>query len=432
MNFLRILLFALTLFGLFSCDKAQNPVDPEPRFEVFVKNDFYEIQAKYALFLSNEAGDLVAFRWIPNEDTAHIQVLNSRPNDIFDCTILKVTTLEAPGSGVKDTTLTLTTYTNLASGQKINLRDLYFHQVTNLSFTLAGFTTLDSIVVPDGVTLSRPQANNNYYGEYLVNNTGQCWIRILVNGEHFWRFLVFKNVGEILNANIIDASLLLSNFSPPRPLEFPFVTNWQYRLDGVVDSSLLKFFPLSEEPRAPGGFVAAYNSVDVFEPVNNDLFDPNRPYIELFRLQSNGPAGVADGYNYLSDNFYTDVPATLPEPAFDLSPTILANNRAVAVICTGDFDLLAFARSRTGSLNINWEVVTKPANGTVLYNLPDVPAALSNLYPALGNYDFNTQVRARAENYERLNYEQVVGKKLENADPLWQARGGYLGREESF
>jgi len=41
-------------------------------------------------------------------------------------------------------------------------------------------------------------------------------------------------------------------------------------------------------------------------------------------------------------------------------------------------------------------------------------------------------VRARAENYERLNYDQIVRKRLDNADPLWQARGGYLGREENF
>src|SRR5215210_2958950 len=113
MNLLRTALFALALFAIFSCDKAKAPVDPDPVYEVFVKNDYFEIQARYALFLSNADGETVAFRWLPSEDTAHVQVPGSRPEDRFDCTILKVITLEAPGSGVKDTSLTLTTYTNL-------------------------------------------------------------------------------------------------------------------------------------------------------------------------------------------------------------------------------------------------------------------------------------------------------------------------------
>ncbi|MDO8366091.1 MAG: hypothetical protein Q7T20_04775 [Saprospiraceae bacterium] len=432
MNILRAALPAFALFVLFSCDKAKTPVDPDPVFEIRVKNDHFEIQAKYALFLSNADGETVAFRWLPSEDTAQIQVPGSNPNDRFDCTILKLTTLEAPGSGVKDTTLALTTYTNLSSGQQINLRDLFFKQATMLKFTLTGFTSLDSVVVSDALTFSRPHANNNYYGEYLVNNTGSFWMRVLVNGEPFWRFLIFNNAGETLDASTINVMQLLNIFSPPRNLGFPFVSTWNYKLDGVMDTSNYKFFPLSDYIRAPGGTVPVYNSQQVFEPVNNDVFDPNRPYIDLFRLQTFGPAGVADGYTYISDNFYPAVPPSLSEPAFDLTSTILANNRSVAVTCIGDFDLLAFSRTRTGTPNIQWEVITKPANGIVLYTLPDVPNALGDLYPSLKNYDFNTQVRARAEKYERLNYEEIVRKRLENTDPLWQARGGYLGREESF
>lgn len=432
MNIFRVAIFSMSLFMVFSCNKAKAPVDPDPVFELVVQNDYFEVQAKYAVFLSNADGETVAFRWLPSEDTAHIQAPGSSPNDLFDCTILKVTTLEAPGSGIKDTSLVLTTYTGLSSGKRINLRDLYFHQVTNLKFSLTGFTSLDSVVVSDAFTISRPHANNNYYGEYLVNNTGRFWIRVLVNGEPFWRFLVFSNAGAVLDASVIDVGLMLSNFSPPRNLGFPFVSTWLYKLDGVVDTAKYQFFPLGDYLRAPGGSVPVFNSVKVFEPVNNDVFEPNRPYIDLFRLQTVGPAGSADGYAYLSDNFYATVPGVLPEPSFDLQATTLANNRAVAVTCIGDFDLLAFARTRTGTPNIEWEVNTKPANGIVLYILPEVPEALGAQYPQLKNYDFNTQVRARAEKYERLNYEQIVQKKLENADPLWQARGGYLGREEHF
>lgn len=432
MNILRSAIFALAIFSLFSCNKAKSPVDPDPVFEVLVKNDYFEIQAKYAIFLSNDEGDVVAFRWLPSEDTALVQVPGSNPNERFDCTILKVTTLEAPGSGIKDTSLTLTTYTQLGSGEHINLRDLFFKQVTKLSFTLTGFTTLDSVVVSDALTFSRPHANNNYYGEYLVNNTGSFWMRVLVNGEPFWRFLIFNDAGEIVDASTINVMQLLHILAPPLNLGLPFVTTWDYKLDGVMDTSRLKFFPLSDYIRAPGGAVPVYNSQKVFEPVNNDLFDPNRPYTDLFRLQTNGPSGLADGYTYISDNFYPAVPSSLPEPTFDLTATTLANNRAVAVTCIGNFDLLAFSRNRTGTPNIQWEVITQPANGIVLYVLPDVPEALGDRYPTLKNYDFNTQVRARAEKYERLNYDQIVRHRLYNADPLWQARGGYLGREESF
>lgn len=432
MNILRSALFTIALFSIFSCDKASPPVEPDPVFEVFVQNDFFEIQAKYAIFLSNEDGEMLAFRWLPGEDTAQIQIPGSKPSDRFDCTILKVKTVEDNGTGVTDTTLTLTTYTQLASGQNINLRDLFFHQVTTLKFTLTGFTSLDSIVVSDALALSRPQANNNYYGEYLVNNTGRCWMRVLINGEHFWRFLTFSDAGAVLDAHTIDASQMLLILAPPRPIEFPFVTTWQYKLDGVVDTSQMEFFPLSQHHRAPGGSVIVYNSDQVFEPVNNDVFEPNRPYIDLFRLQTSGQTGTTSGYTYQSDNFYPAVPASLPEPPFDLEPTTLANNRAVAVHCVGDFDLLAFARTRAGTPNINWEVITKPKNGIVLYRLPDVPKALGDLYPALKNYDFNTSVRARAEHYERMSYDEVVRHRLVNADPLWKARGGYLGKEKNF
>jgi hypothetical protein len=432
MNNLRIALLAMAIFAVFSCEKAAPEKDPDPVFELFVQNDYFEIQAKYALFLSNEDGETVAFRWLNGEDTTHIQVPGSSPNERFDCSILRITTLEAPGTGVRDTTLTLQTYTQIASGQQINLRDLYFHQVSTLRFTLTGFNTLDSIVVSDALTLSRPQANNNYFGEYRLNNTGRCWMRVLINGEHFWRFLTFSNVGPLVDAHTIDASQLLLLLAPPLPMEFPFVSTWQYKLDGVVDTAQYRFFPLSQHVRAPGGAVPVFNTEQVFEPVNNDLFEPNRPYTDLFRLQTYGPQGTTNGYAYYSDGFYSSVPATLPEPTFDLLPTTLANNRAVAVTCSGDFDVLNFARSRIGAPNINWEVTTKPQNGIVLYRLPDVPTELGALFPALKSYDFNSAVRARAENYQQLDYDGALQQKLLNADPLWQARAGFLGREENF
>jgi hypothetical protein len=433
MQYFRVLIFLAIVSAIFSCEKAVIPPPPDPVYEVTVENNFFEVQAKYALFVSDEDGEVLAFRWLPSEDTAQIQVPGKTPADALDITLLQITTLEAPGSGVKDTTLTLTTYTQVASGKKLELRDLYFHQVSTLRFSLTGFNTLDSIVVPDALTLSRPQAQNNYYGEYLVNNTGRCWVRVLINGEPFWRFLTFSNMGSVVDASTIDVSAqFLGNFSPALTLGFPFVSTWQYKLDGVVDTSNLEFFPLSEHIRAPGGEVPAFGDRKVFEPVNNDLFDPNRPYIDLFRLTAHGPTGTNPGYTYYIDQFFPAVPSSLPEPAFNLEPTTVANNRAVGVNCEGNFDVLAISRTRNITPNIRWEVLTKPAIGTVFYVLPDVPSALGERYPALKNYDFNGPVSARAENYLWLNYEQAIEKRMQNNDPLWQARGGYMGREEQY
>lgn len=57
----------------------------------------------------------------------------------------------------------------------------------------------------------------------------------------------------------------------------------------------------------------------------------------------------------------------------------------------------------------------------------------SQVFPPLANYQFDNIVRTRAENYTRLfGYDAVIQKHLQNADPLWQAKGGYTGREERY
>lgn len=427
------LLFLSALVALVSCDKAKLPADPDPVFEIVVKNEYLEVQAKYAAFISDADGEILAFRWLPGDDTTRLQVPGSSPNDRFDCTIVQLATLEAPGTGVRDTTLNLTTYTQVASGQRINLRDLFYHQVTTLRFQLTGFNTLDSIVVPDGLTLMRPQAINNYHGEYLVSNTGMVWFRVLINGEKFWRFLVFKNAGPLIEAHTIDASALLSSFAPPLEMEFPFTTRWDYTLDGVVDTARYQFFPLSPPYRVPGAPIPVFNFQKIIEPVNNDLFEPNRPYINLFRLQAKGLASTTDGYTYYCDRFFEGVPSVLSEPDFDLSPTTGSSNaRFAAVRCEGSFDVLSLTRSRSGNPNINWEVFLKPEQGIVVYRLPDVPNDLGDRFPALRNYEFATSVRARAEWFDRLDYDAAQRNRMLNADPLWRAKAGYMGREEAY
>lgn len=434
---IRIAFAILAILAFFSCEKTPPPSDPDPVFEVLVNNEFNELNARFAVFVSDaNTGETRAFRWVPGEDTILLQVPNSKPTDRFDCTLLKITTLVAPGTGVRDTLLALTTYTDLGSGERINLRSQVFQQASTLKFTLFGMNSLDSIAVSDAYAITKPQQSNNYQGEYYCYHTGKFWMRILMNGDPFWRFIRFDDIkGDLVDASNLDANLFLSILSPPLKLNFPFTTSWDYRVDGLIDTAKLEFFPLSAQLRVPGSFTPVQNAINIFEPVNNDLFNPNRPYAGL-RVQTRGTEPSIGGYTYISDHFYSAMPPTLPVPDFDLEPTILSDKRLVAVQCIGGFDLLAFSRIRSAygiHLSITWEVVTKPRSGIVSYRLPDVPAPLGDLYLPLKNYDFNPGVRARAESYELpLDYEAIVRRHINANDVLWQARAGYLGREESF
>lgn len=427
----KLLLFsAFTVSVFLSCEKDTSPAPNDPPFRITVNNEFSPLDGKYAAFLSGGDGKVLVYKEIPGGDTARLEWPDALPGSRFDCTVVKITSIEAPGSGVKDTALHLTTYTNLSSGENIHLRELNYHQVTDLNATFTGVTSVDTIIVPDGLTFVRPQPSNNFTGQYRVLHTGQFWLRIRINGQPMWRFILFKDVNGSSLTTTIDANLLLPIFAAPANLAFPFTAAWQYNVDGLVDTAALKFLAMGDLLRAPGGPIPVFSEVDVFEPVSNDVFNPGPKPYNGFRVRVNGSDASAGGYTYFSDFFYTDIPASLPVPAFDLAPTLLADNRLVATQCAGNFDVLVFARTRTGTPNITWEVYTAPSNGIVSYRLPDVPEVLGNSFPALKNYDFGGQVRARAEFYERLDYEAVIRQKLLNADPLWQAKGGYLGREE--
>lgn len=425
------------LLAVFSCKDNQEPIPYNPPYEVLIKNEFNELQARYAVFASNKGtGDVLAFRWVPGEDTIQLQVPGSTADDYFDITVLKYSTLVAPGTGVRDTFLNVTTYTNLPSSQQINFKNQEYQSASLLSFNLSGMNSLDSIMVPEAFAITRPSALNTYLGEYYCYHTGKCWMRIMVNGEPFWRFVRFDGVnGPSIEANMLDANLFLPIFSPSIKLNFPFYSEWKFKVDGVVDTAKLEFFPLSPQLLVPGSATPATASIDIFEPVNNDQFDPNRPY-KGFRIQANGTENTSDGYTYICDQFFDAVPSSLPIPDFDLLPTILSDKRLIAVQCVGDFDLLAFSRSRDGEyehFKIKWEVFTRPVNGIVSYRLPDVPSDLGNLYPHLKNYAFNSGVKARAESYEKaLSFEELVSLHLLSQDVIWQAKAGYLAKEREF
>ncbi|MCB0544577.1 MAG: hypothetical protein KDC70_13720 [Saprospiraceae bacterium] len=433
MNTRLICAFVAALF-IIGCkkDPAPPPITPETPFSVTVNNEYGPLQARLAIFLSGEDGETLVYRELPGHATTVVEAPNSGTDDRFDCTVAKIVAIDAPGSGVRDTIVTLTTYTSLQHGETINLRNIFPYLTTDLNVHFTNVTSVDTVIVPDGLTFEQPQASNNFNGRYRVQHTGKIWLRARVNGQQMWRFILFDKVSEPQLDATLDAAVMLPIFAAPKNIALPFTAAWEYKVDGIVDTSGFQFLALGDLLRAPGGAVPVFSDVDIYEPITNDVFDPGPKPYSGFRVRLSGADPNPGGYTYYSDDFYADIPATAPVPAFDLQPTTLSDNRLVATQCIGNFDALVFSRTRPGTPNIGWEVYTAPASGVVAYRLPDVPDALGNEFPALKNYDFGGNVRARAEEYKKISaYETVLRHLLQNDDPLWRAKAGYLGREEA-
>jgi hypothetical protein len=436
-KYLYPLCLAAALCAVAACKKDPAPPTPpaEERFRVHVHNHFNELQGRYALWLSDADGRIRAFRWLPAEDSAQIEVPDSRTLDRFDCTIARIAISESPGLGTRDTSITLQTYALVPHDRQVQLRNQRIGRMTDLSLNLLGVSTLDSIIVADGLTFAKPLPANNFNGLYQVLHTGRIWMRMLVNGEENWRFLYFDGINTpAFEVNDLDVNIMPIMFVKPTKVQMPFAAAWQYNVDGVVDTAGSQFLPLGDLRRAPGGAVPAFATLDVFEPIANSDFMPEPLPYGSYRIAVNGTGEQSDAYTYLHDAFYTKLPAALPTPAFDLEPTIQLGDRFAAVRCLGDFDLLTFVRQKSGTQHISWEAVVQPQNGGIVsYRLPDVPKELGDLYPVLKNYNFGNTVRVRAEHFARYSdYEAIVSQRLVNTDPLWRAKGGYIAREEQY
>jgi hypothetical protein len=428
----KILPALAVLLTLAACRKDPGqPQQGEPVYSVSVKNEFNALQARLAVFLSNDDGNVIRYQELAGNATTLVEVPGTRTDDRFDCTIVKIITRDAPGTGMSDTLVNLTTYTGLKSGETINLRDLFYKQTTDLNLTFTNVTSVDSVVVPDGITFVRPAPSNNFNGQYRVYHTGKLWLRVKINGQSMWRFILFGNIdGPTLDATL-DAGLMLPIFATPKKITLPFTAAWDFSVEGIVDTAGAKYLAMGDQLPVPGGAIPVYSTLDIFEPISNDVFDPAPKPYNGFRVRLSGADPTPGSYAYSFDRLYPAIPATLPVPAFDLQPTVLADNRLVATQCIGSFDVLAFTRSHPGTLGITWEVFMPPAIGIVSYRLPDVPDNLGAQFQPLKNYDFGGKVKVRAEDYEYLNgYETAIHKRLLNNDPVWQAKAGYLGREE--
>jgi hypothetical protein len=420
-------------FCFAACEKDPAPLKPETAaYTLYVRNDYNTLEDRFAVFLSDSEGKLRAFRWIPARDTAQVVIPGARIDERFDCTVTRLQVISS-GAGVRDTTVFMSTYTQVIHGEQINLRNLEFRQSIDLKLTLTGIQSLDSIIVPDGLTFIKPQRSNNFSGQFRVLHTGNLWIRVRINGEDNWRFLWFEKVqGPELVVNV-DPKLWTILFAKPFRVNLPFTAPWQYKVEGILDTAKRQFVPMGDLLRAPGGVIPVFNQLVVFEPNGNDEFQPfPKPY-QSFRLSING-AATPPGYGLWVDKIYAPkLPASLPEPGFDIDRTTLADNRSVGVQCFGDFDVLRITRKNSGKPRVSWEVIQKPANGLVISRLPDVPAELNRLIQPLQNYNFGPGVQVRAEAYDQFTiYEAVVRQMLHNNDALWQAKAGLLGREEVY
>lgn len=425
---IRFSLFLLLLcFLAASCQKNDGPESPDiALFTINVDNKIQVLQAQYAVFLTDENGQVRAFRWLPGADTARVQVPGSNPTDRFDCTVVKIEPFLAPGTGLRDTTVTLTTYTNLNSGANIHLDDPNFLQGADLFLKFTGVNSLDSIVVPQGLTFVKPQANNNFEGQYRVLHTGRIWCRVRVNGESAWRYAIFENIDGDSHTATLDVSTLPLLPASTTTVSLPLLTDWNYELDRVVNLEQKKFLAIGGNLRIPGGAIPVINQLYVFEP-------PNLAQ-NGYRLRISGLDPNPGGYGYVCDKFFQTLPTALQNPNFDILSASVSNQRQVSVQCSGFVDLLAVRRQFNGNPKISWEALVAPNNsGAANYRLPNLPVELGDVYPALKNYDFTSGVEVRAESYDALHaYPEVIARMMLGGDPLWQMEAGYFAKIKTF
>lgn len=421
----RHFVLLLAMLFLVACEKNDTPGPVgEEGFSVTFHSAFSIIQNEAAAFLTDENGQVRVFQWLPGPGSTKITVPDAKSGERFDFSVVGIFTRSVPGTGLVDTFLSIQTYTNLTDSANFNLITPGNEFETDFHIQFTGISTLDSIVVPNGVTFALPQSDNNFQGQYLVQHNGQFWCRVKVNSEPKWRYLFLDNVTGSSISITRDAPTLPELPPSPASVALPFFTNWTYRLDRALDAEHNKFLPLGPQFPIPGGVVPFFDAVQVLQP-------PGLPNFG-YRFRLTGDDTTPGGYGYECDRFFSILPGTMPAINFDIQPTNLADKRLIAVTSNGPVDVLSF--TRTGSPNISWEVFVAPAaTGATIYRLPDVPAELSDRFPALKIYDFDSKVRVRAEGYDQFNgYNEAIKTRMHPSDPLWQARAGYLARSRTF
>lgn len=425
-----LLLLALLAATIFACEKPDDPQPPAPKtpFEVVIQNDFSELAARHAAWLTDADGKIVAFQWLHGNDSTHLSVADFPENNpLPDLSIARISIVA--GSAASDTTLSVTTYTGVNNGEQVRLRDHDFRQTTLLNITFTGISSLDTIIVPDGLPFARPGWWNNFNGLYQIEHTGQIWLRLQFDGDPHWHYMALENVSGDKITTTVDPHLLPVE-TYPQAIQLPFVAAWKYRVDGLADAANLRFVPLGDLNRPPGGAVPVFDELQVFEPAAFDpLAPPTLPY-SGYRLRLAGTSTEGEGYFF--DQMLSKLPALMPQANFNLEAANLGDNRLAAVRTSADFEALVLARKNAAQPHVQWDVYLRPAP-SLMYRLPDVPEDLGKIFPDLKNYNFGQAVRARAEDYQTLgSYRAVLDKIFQNEDPLWQANGGFIGKEKEL
>jgi hypothetical protein len=416
------LLFA-GLFFLFGCQKDPN-IPTRTTYEIVLGNDYNLLQGQYAAFLTNSAGEIKAFRWLNGSDTTQLTIPFST-EDVYDCTLAKITVLETAAG--RDTSVELVSYKQIANHSEMNIRNLNYQKTIDYRIQFKNITSLDTIIVPNGLTFVKPQASNNFFGHFKIQHTGDFWFRVRINGDPHWRYMIYNNFNGTELTDEIDPNILPKMADDPPIIDLPFLATWKYSLEGVLNLESSRLIPIGDLDRAPGGSVPVLNQLTVFKPDNQSFLG--------YRVNLKGYNSQEGGYTFYYDRIFETVPTFIQKPNFDVSPSTLNDGRLIAVNCVGDFDDLVITRKNNTTPHISWAVITETGgNGsTVKYRLPDVPAALSAKFPSLGNYSFGAQTLVRAENYAFLDGIDAVYSKIFKAnDPFWQAKAQMMGIERQF
>jgi hypothetical protein len=423
-SYLHIFMTGVLYCCLTACRDEQPVVLPNSKFEIYFNNQYNLLEAQYAAFLSDEDGRIQAFRWLNANDTTQLSVKIPR-SESYDCTVLRMSVVQS--ATIRDTILELMTYRNLSNATQITLQNTNFTQVTDLRIQFTQVASVDTIIVPDGLTFIRPQPFTNFLGQYRVQHTGSAWVRGKFNGESQWKYYDVTPIEGQTYTTMVDVSQMTPMPEQQATIALPFDAPWKYRVNGVIDLAQRKFRAIGDLDRAPGGAIPVIGNLMVFQP-NNAQFSG-------YLIQAEAEQPIAAGYTYICNQLFATMPPVLEQVNFDIAPTTVSDNRLVGVHCIGDFDVLMINRSgKLGNHTARWQCMAQPNTQTpVVDRLPDVPQSLGAQFPVLARYEFGGVVKVRAERYHQLDgYGAVLAKWLEGTDPLWIPKAGLTGVERSL
>ena len=203
------------------------------------------------------------------------------------------------------------------------------------------------------------------------------------------------------------------------------MANWNYDIQAITDLDKLRFLPIGDIYRAPGGAMPLLDNTLIYEPPSADLTK------EGYRLHISGKNAE---YLYHIDRFYDTLPPSLPDIPFSLEQGNVLDERTASVRCVNNFDVLVFENSYTApKLQLKWDAWVMPnIGGQRTYKLPDLPDFVAQTFPLLSTYPY-TQRGARADTYDQIpTYRTVVEKVMKNEDPVWRARARYLSKAIEF